>query len=125
MESRGKWVIKMADAIRFIWGQHWQVLVRNGTRAAEFYKACFGWTTDDRNSLGYRSIGAGGLTGGIQGTPFVQLFVAVPNVDEAVEVAVQSGGRVAFEKQVLPDGDEMAVVVDPEGITWGLMLDRG
>jgi predicted enzyme related to lactoylglutathione lyase len=106
----------------------WQVLVHDAKRAADFYRACFGWTTNDRNSLGYRSILDGGLAGGIwplqQGTPFVQLFVAVSNVDDVVALAVQSGGRVAFEKQVLPDGDEMAVIIDPEGIAWGVMLDR-
>jgi predicted enzyme related to lactoylglutathione lyase len=106
----------------------WQVLARDPKRAADFYKACFGWTTRDRNSLGYRSILDGGLAGGIwplpQGTPFVQLFVNVPDVDAAVAHAVQSGGRVALEKQVLPDGDEMAIILDPEGITWGVMLDR-
>jgi predicted enzyme related to lactoylglutathione lyase len=108
--------------------RHWQVLARDSGRAADFYKTCFGWTADGRNALGYRSFLGSGLAGGIwpieEGTPAVQLFVAVPNVDETVALAVRSGARVAIGKQVLPDGDEMAVIIDPEGIAWGVMLDR-
>jgi predicted enzyme related to lactoylglutathione lyase len=36
--------------------RQWQVLVRDAKCAADFYKACFGWTTNDRNSQGVSSI---------------------------------------------------------------------
>jgi predicted enzyme related to lactoylglutathione lyase len=110
---------------------HWQALVRDPERAAAFYAACFGWTVDDANALGYRTIPANGrgIGGGIwplpDGTPMVQLFVAVPSVDDALAGAQKNGADVVIPKQVLPDGDEMAVIVDPEGIAWGLMRAKG
>ena len=105
---------------------HWQTLVRDPGRAASFYAACFGWSIEDRNALGYREVAAaeGGIGGGLwplsDGSPMVQLFVEVPDVEDALARAQTNGAQVIIPKQVLPDGDEMAVVLDPEGIPWGL-----
>lgn len=110
---------------------HWQALVRDPQRAADFYAAAFGWNVDDANALGYRQIGAAGrgIGGGVwplsDGQPMVQLFVEVPDVDAALADASAHGANVIIPKQVLPDGDEMAVIADPEGIAWGLMRARG
>jgi predicted enzyme related to lactoylglutathione lyase len=110
---------------------HWQALVKDPEKAARFYAACFGWTVDDANALGYRAIPADGrgIGGGIwplpDGTPMVQLFVEVASVDDALVTAQTNGANVVIPKQVLPDGDEMAVIVDPEGVAWGLMRARG
>jgi predicted enzyme related to lactoylglutathione lyase len=109
---------------------HWQALVKDPERAASFYAAAFGWKADDRNALGYRAIGAAGrgIAGGLwplsDGQPMVQLFVEVPDVDAALAAAAANGANVIIPKQVLPDGDEMAVVADPEGIAWGVMRAR-
>ncbi|MBV8369387.1 MAG: hypothetical protein JO036_10755 [Candidatus Eremiobacteraeota bacterium] len=106
---------------------HWQALVRDPGRAAGFYATCFGWNVDDRNALGYREVAAaeGGIGGGLwplaEGSPLVQLFVEVPNVENALATAHTNGAQVIIPKQILPDGDEMAVILDPEGIAWGLM----
>lgn len=104
---------------------HWQALARDPERAAAFYERCFGWSADAGNSLGYRAIRSGGLGGGIwplpEGQPMVQLFVGVEEVDATLKTIEANGGRIIFPKQVLPDGDEMAVIADPEGITWGIM----
>jgi predicted enzyme related to lactoylglutathione lyase len=71
---------------------------------------------------------SGGLGGGIwplpEGQPMVQLFVGVEDVDATLKTIEANGGRIIFPKQMLPDGDEMAVIADPEGITWGIMRAR-
>jgi uncharacterized protein len=109
---------------------HWQALVRDPERAAAFYAGAFGWTVDDRNALGYRAVNGAerGIGGGIwplsDGQAMVQLFVEVPDVDAALANAASHGANVVIPKQVLPDGDEMAVIADPEGIAWGLMRAR-
>jgi len=61
---------------------------------AEFYVRLFNWTVDDANLLGYRQIstGAGGIDGGIWPAPpeapsFVQLFIAVDDLEAAVSRA--------------------------------------
>jgi hypothetical protein len=51
---------------------------------------------------------------------FVQLFLEVPDVAAALDRAVALGARVAVPRQTLPDGDEMAVLVDPEGLPFGI-----
>ncbi len=51
----------------------------------------------------------------------VQLLVEVPDVDDALASAQANGAQVIIPTQVLPDGDEMAVILDPERIAWGLM----
>lgn len=108
---------------------HWQVLARNPQKAAAFYEKCFGWEVDEANALGYRALKNCGVDGGIwplyEGAPMVQLYLAVPDVDKILRDIEANGGRVILPKQILPDGDEMAVAADPEGIPWGIMRARG
>jgi len=97
---------------------------------AAFYKTLFGWTVSAGNALGYREIETGaGIGGGIwpapPGTPgFVQLFIGVPDVDQSVAQAVALGAEVVVPATTLPDGDTMAVLRDPTGVTFGVMLRR-
>jgi predicted enzyme related to lactoylglutathione lyase len=44
----------------------------------------------------------------------------VDDVATCVEKARQLGGSVIIPPQKLPDGDEMAVIYDPEGLAVGL-----
>jgi predicted enzyme related to lactoylglutathione lyase len=48
--------------------------------------------------------------------PFVQLFVRVANIDETIARATALGAKVIVPKAVLPAGDEMAVLLDPQGL---------
>jgi predicted enzyme related to lactoylglutathione lyase len=70
-----------------------------------------------------------GIGGGIWPAPqalqsFVQLFVAVDDVDEYLAKAEKLGGTVVIPKQVLPEGDEMAVLLDPEGMCVALAKEK-
>jgi predicted enzyme related to lactoylglutathione lyase len=70
-----------------------------------------------------------GIGGGIWPAPqasqsFVQLFVAVDDVDEYLAKAEKRGGTVVIPKQVLPEGDEMAVLLDPEGVCVALAKEK-
>jgi predicted enzyme related to lactoylglutathione lyase len=101
-----------------------QILAKDPARAEAFYTKLFGWSVDRDNALGYRRIDTGtkeGIRGGIwpsppEGHSFVQLFVDVEDVAQAVERARSLGGSVVLPPQKLPEGDEMAVILDPEGI---------
>ena len=105
-----------------------QIITKDPDKAAEFYSKLFGWEVDTNNAMGYRVVKTGseeGIQGGIwpsppEGHAMVQLFVEVEDVKSAVEQATQLGANVIIPPQTLPDGDEMAVVLDPEGITFGL-----
>ena len=100
---------------------------------ARFYGELFGWRVDADNPLGYRTIRTGsgaGIQGGIWPAPphagnFVQLFIGVPDVGAAVADATRLGGKVVIPVTKLPEGDEMAVLLDPHGMPFGLMKSAG
>ena len=50
----------------------------------------------------------------------VQLFVEVDDVEVATQRATELGAAVVMPRQLLPDGDEMAIIHDAFGITFGL-----
>jgi predicted enzyme related to lactoylglutathione lyase len=101
-----------------------QILSKQPDAAARFYCALFGWRIDANNPLGYRRIDTGselGIQGGIwpsppEGHAFVQLFVEVDDVAGHVARCKSLGGACVVPPQRLPDGGEMAVLLDPEGI---------
>jgi predicted enzyme related to lactoylglutathione lyase len=51
---------------------------------------------------------------------FVQLFVAVPEVERYVARATELGATVLVPTSVLPDGDSMAVRQDPSGLSFAV-----
>jgi predicted enzyme related to lactoylglutathione lyase len=110
-----------------------QILAKNPDKAAKFYGDLFGWSIDSNNAMGYRVVQTGsgeGIQGGIwpappEGHAMVQLFVQVEDVKATVEKATAVGGKIIIGPQALPDGDEMAVILDSEGIPFGLMKRRG
>lgn len=108
---------------------HWQIISNDPEGAAAFYRELFGWQVDAANALNYRIVDTDsdgrGIPGGIwpsppDGHPLVQLFVEVDDVDAAARKATDLGAAVVVPKQVLPEGDEMAIIHDRFGITFGL-----
>jgi predicted enzyme related to lactoylglutathione lyase len=107
---------------------HWQIVTANPERLGEFYTKLFGWEMQMNNALGYRMIDTGserGIPGGIWPAPpevkgFVQLFIEVEDVTRHVQEAVALGAKVIVPAQKLPDGDELAILHDPQGIAFGL-----
>ena len=102
----------------------WQILTKNPERTAAFYGDLFGWTVNSDNPLGYRMVDTGsgrGIQGGIwpsppEGHSFVQLFVEVEDVAAHLDKARACGAQIVIPLSKLPDGEEMAVILDPEGI---------
>jgi Predicted enzyme related to lactoylglutathione lyase len=105
-----------------------QILAQNPERAAEFYTALFDWKVNTNNPMNYRQIDTGsdrGIQGGIwpappEGRGLMQLFVEVEKVADTVKRAQQMGGTVIIPPQALPEGHQMAVLLDPEGIPFGI-----
>jgi predicted enzyme related to lactoylglutathione lyase len=109
----------------------WQIVTNNPDAAAAFYRDVFGWTITTQNALGYRQVdtGNGGLKGGLwpsaPDTPsLVQLFIGVPDIERAVADATRLGAKVIVPATTLPDGDVMAILLDPAGVTLGIVRDR-
>ncbi|HKV40601.1 MAG TPA: VOC family protein [Blastocatellia bacterium] len=103
-----------------------QILSKNPEGTAEFYSALFHWTVDANNPLGYRQIVTGsaeGIQGGIWQAPpeaqnFVQLFMDVGDLDAALKKAEGLGAKVIIPPTVLPEGDRIAVMLDPQGMSF-------
>jgi predicted enzyme related to lactoylglutathione lyase len=106
----------------------WQLVAKNPDELAKFYRDLFGWTITAKNAMGYRQVttGDGGINGGVWPSPpdghsFVQLFVGVPDVERSVSRATALGATIVVPPTTLPDGDAMAVLADPCGVTFGVM----
>jgi predicted enzyme related to lactoylglutathione lyase len=102
----------------------WQMISPQPDKVAGFYQKLFDWKLSQANALGYRELLSGdrrGIEGGVWPAPpdkqgFVQLFVEVPDVDACIAKATTLGAKVIVPKSVLPDGDMMAVLLDPTGV---------
>src|ERR1044072_238537 len=107
-----------------------QILSKTPEETARFYASVFGWTVDANNAMGYRRVSTGspnGIQGGIwpappQASNFVQLFIAVDDMQAAVERARQLGAQGPIPPTRLPEGAEMAVLHDPQGMSFGLFV---
>jgi uncharacterized protein len=103
-----------------------QILSKAPDKTARFYSELFGWKINASNAMGYRQIhteSQRGIHGGIWPAPpqapnFVQFFVAVSDVGASVKKAESLGATVLIPPTRLPEGDEMAVLHDPEGMSF-------
>jgi len=106
-----------------------QILSKTPDETAAFFQRMFGWRVNSDNPLGYRRIDTGskeGIQGGIWPAPpqaqnFVQLFVRVDDVKAAASQAAELGGKVIIPPSTLPEGDEMAVLMDPHGMAFAVL----
>ena len=52
--------------------------------------------------------------------PMVQLLIEVPDLNATINEAERLGAKVIVPLSMLPDGDQMAVLLDPTGLPFGL-----
>lgn len=106
----------------------WQMISPEPDKAAGFYRKLFDWQLSQANALGYRELSSGdksGCNGGVWPAPpgqggFVQLFIEVADVAACLAKAEPLGAKVLVPESVLPDGDRMAVLLDPSGVSFGI-----
>ncbi len=106
---------------------NFQIIAQYPDATARFYSSVFGWTIDAANPMGYRRIltGPEGIDGGIWPAPpqapnFAQLFISVEDVAATIQAAEALGARVIIPPTRLPEGDEMAILHDPHGMSFGI-----
>jgi predicted enzyme related to lactoylglutathione lyase len=107
---------------------HFQMITTDPVAAQSFYSQLFGWTVDAPDAMGFRPLSTGspeGIHGGLWPAPpgvtgFVQLFVATDDVASSVAEATRLGAKVLVQPTALPEGGEVAVLHDPQGIPFGL-----
>jgi uncharacterized protein len=108
----------------------WQIITKEPEKHAAFYAAVFRWKIGSDNPLGCRMADPGsarGIPGGFWPAPpeasaFVQLFVEVSDIADTIKKVTLNGGSVLIPPQTLPGGEQMAVLRDPMGITFGVVV---
>jgi predicted enzyme related to lactoylglutathione lyase len=107
---------------------HFEVLGKDGKKLREFYSALFGWKIDADNPMQYGLVAADppGIGGGIGqsqlGQPMVTFYVAVEDLQKALDRAESLGGKTLMPPMQVPDGPKIAMFRDPEGNAIGLVL---
>jgi predicted enzyme related to lactoylglutathione lyase len=92
-----------------------------------FYSDLFDWKIDASNPMSYGMVEAaeGGIGGGVAGGPDspaqVAFYVAVPDLQVALDKATQLGGKVITPPMDVPGGPAIAFFSDPAGNRIGLM----
>ena len=106
---------------------HWEIQSKMPSELHDFYRDVFAWEIDANNAMNYGMVasgGKGGINGGIGGSMHegssVVVYVGVPDINSALELVHAAGGTT-----VMPRTDVgpviMALFVDPEGNTMGLV----
>lgn len=106
----------------------WQIVAKNPEQVSNFYASLFGWKVETNNALGYRMVRTGddgGIDGGVWPSPpeghnLVQLFIRVDDIDASIAKATSLGAQVIVPKSELPDGDALAILLDPADLSFGL-----
>jgi uncharacterized protein len=117
---------------------HFEVVGKDGDKLQSYYAELFGWNINSDNEMNYGMVdgkdnktadGNVGIGGGVGQGPegyggHVTFYVAVPDVEEALQKAESLGG-----KRVMGPEDIMGMVVlgqftDPEGNLVGVVKDQ-
>ena len=110
-----------------------QIISKDPDDTGRFYCELFGWSVNSDSAIGHHRIDTGsreGIQGGIWPAPpqapnFVQLFVAVDDIAAVVSKAEAIGARLLMGPTTLPEGGEIAVMHDPQGMSFAVCRPEG
>lgn len=108
---------------------HWEIIVKDGKKANEFYAKLFDWKIDANNPMHYGMVetgGTGGINGGIgqmeEGNPpYVTFYVKVDDLQAYLDKAERLGGKTIMPPTEIPNVVTMAMFTDPEGNKIGMI----
>ena len=117
---------------------HFEVVGKDGEKLRGYYADLFGWNIDADNPMQYgmvegkdnkTSTGDTGIGGGVGQGPegyegHVTFYVAVPDVEEALQKAERLGGARVMGPEQIMDTIELGQFKDPEGNLVGLVKDQ-
>jgi uncharacterized protein len=116
---------------------HFEVIGTDGEKLQKYYAELFGWEIDADNDMKYGMVsrdsnpaadGNLGIGGGVAGGPpgyagHVTFYVAVPDVEAALQKAEELGGKRIMGPEKIMDMVELGQFSDPEGHVIGLVKD--
>ena len=115
---------------------HFEVVGKDGGKLQSYYAELFGWEIDANNPMGYGMVPREGNTGregvgiggGIGPGPegyegHVTFYVAVPDVEEALQKAESLGGQRVMGPETIMDMVTLGQFKDPEGHMVGVVQE--
>jgi hypothetical protein len=116
---------------------HFEVVGKDGDKLVRYYGELFGWNIDANNDLKYGMVarddnktanGDLGIGGGVGQGPdgydgHVTFYVAVPDVEEALQKAESLGGTRVMGPEKIMDMVTLGQFTDPEGHLVGVVED--
>ncbi len=117
---------------------HFEVIGTDGEKLQKYYAELFGWEIDADNDMKYGMVsrdsnpaadGNLGIGGGVAGGPpgyagHVTFYVAVPDVEAALQKAEELGGKRIMGPEKIMDMVELGQFSDPEGHVIGVVKDQ-
>jgi predicted enzyme related to lactoylglutathione lyase len=113
---------------------HFEILGKDGEALQGYYSELFGWEINADNEMKYGIIAREGNTGadgvgiggGVAATPEgfdrqVTVYVAVPDVEEALAKAESLGGKRLFGPDEVMEGLVLGQFTDPAGNVIGVL----
>jgi predicted enzyme related to lactoylglutathione lyase len=104
-----------------------EILGKDGASLQKFYADLFGWKIDASNPMNYGMVEGkdGGIGGGIAASqdqaPQLTVYVAVDDVQTALDKAKGLGAEVVMPPMDVPGGPQIAQFRDPQGNVVGIM----
>jgi uncharacterized protein len=116
---------------------HFEVVGKEGQKLQQYYADLFGWNVDANNAMRYGMVarddnkaanGDLGIGGGIGEGPdgydgHVTFYVAVPDVEAALQKAETLGGSRVMGPETIMDMVTLGQFTDPEGHLIGVVQD--
>jgi uncharacterized protein len=116
---------------------HFEVIGTDGEKLQKYYSELFGWEISGDNEMNYGMVAREGnvspdgvgIGGGIAGGPpgyggHVTFYVAVPDVEAALQKAESLGGTRIMGPETIMDTIELGHFSDPEGHVIGVVKDQ-
>jgi hypothetical protein len=113
---------------------HFEVIGKDGEKLQRYYSELFGWEIKGDNEMNYGMVDREGnlapdgigIGGGIAGGPpgyegHVTFYVAVPDIEAALQKAESLGGERVMGPEKIMDSIELGQFKDPEGHVIGLV----
>jgi len=117
---------------------HFEVVGKDGDKLQTYYAELFGWNINSDNPMNYGMVdakdnqtadGGQGIGGGVGQGPegyegHVTFYVAVPDVEAALQKAEDLGGTRIMGPENIMDMVELGQFKDPEGNLIGIVKDQ-
>jgi predicted enzyme related to lactoylglutathione lyase len=113
---------------------HFEVIGKDGPKLQKYYADLFGWKIDANNPMHYGMVDGRdnpapenrGIGGGVAGGPngyegHVTFYVAVEDVEKALQKAEELGGKRVMGPETIMDMIELGQFKDPEGHLIGVV----